>query len=90
MKKSLLLIKALIIVFFSAQVSLAEDYEWISASLAEKVFKNGEYRKTSNGMDLFYYRNEFYTCYSYTDEGVYELTDGINIGCERIPVKFIQ
>ena len=90
MKKSLLLIKALIIVLWSAQVSLAEDYKWISASLAEKVYKYGEFRTLSGGTGIYYYRDEFYTCKSSAEEGVYDITDGLIIRCEFVPVVFSQ
>lgn len=89
MKKSFVLIKALIIVLWSAQVSLANTP--VSASLAEKVYKYGEYRTLSGGhTGIYYYRDEFYTCNSFTEEGVYDITDGLIIRCEFVPVVFSQ
>ena len=60
MKKSLLLIKALIIVVWSAQVSLAE---LVDESLSDKIFMDGRIITSDDGAKLIQYKNKLYMCW---------------------------
>lgn len=97
MKKSLLLIKALIIVFWSAQVSLAES-KFVEGVVAERIVNNGKLitsgyeSKIHDGVrisflaSLYKYRSNYYRC-TFTKAKNYDnfLTTCVHVKMEFYP-----
>ena len=82
MKKSLLLIKALVIVVWSAQVSLAA---FVDRDLTHNILSSGKLLFSDTDESIFVYRNNYYKC-----SVVYFPDKDVGFWCVKLTTTYIE